>query len=87
MTNHIRVSIDYDGVHPIELMKSLGITYQHITPKTILEQYWFWNCENIPNILPEKVNILEVKSPFEMVGYGLSKEDAEKISNYQGQLI
>jgi hypothetical protein len=83
MTTHLRLSCycGYDE-HPQQTMKRLGITYQHSTPQSIGDQWWFWNCENVPNPLPEHFSILECKDPFEMVGWGLSKEDAEKIRDY-----
>lgn len=67
--------------HPQEVMKRLGITYQQATPQSISDQWWFWNCENIPEELPE---YLEAKdwNPMEMIGWGLSKEDAEVIRDY-----
>lgn len=45
--------------HASEVLKSLGISYQASTPQTICDQYWFWNCVNIPNNLPSYITILE----------------------------
>jgi hypothetical protein len=42
------------------------------------DQWWFWNCENIPEPLPEHFSALDL-DPMEQIGWGLSKEDAEKI--------
>jgi hypothetical protein len=83
MTKHLRLSC-YMGYneHPQQTMKRLGITYQHATPQSMGDQWWFWNCENVPEPLPEHFSILECNDPFEMVGYGLSKEDAKKICDY-----
>lgn len=64
--------------HPQLVMKELGITYQHSTPQSMGDQWWFWNCQNVPAKLPEYLKSLTVK-PLEMVGYGLSQEDAENI--------
>ena len=68
--------------HPQEVMKQLGITYQHVTPQSLAEQFWFWNCENVPDELPEYITILTA-DPIEQVGYGLSKTEAEKILAYK----
>ena len=68
--------------HPQQTMKRLGITYQHSTPQSMGDQWWFWNCENVPEPLPEHFSILDCDDPSEMVGYGLSEQDAEKIKNY-----
>jgi hypothetical protein len=65
--------------HPQVVMKELGIAYQHSTPQSIADQWWFWNCENVPETLPKYLDVLSV-DPMECVGYGLSKEDAEKIT-------
>jgi hypothetical protein len=64
--------------HAHETMKRLKIKYQHSTPQSMADQWWFWNCENIPNPLPKHFSILDV-DPIKMIGFGLSKEDAEKI--------
>lgn len=64
--------------HPQKVMKELGITYQHATPQSLGDQWWFWNCENIPDPLPEFLTPLNL-DPMEQIGYGLSKEQAELI--------
>ena len=63
-------------------MKELGITYQHSTPQSMGDQWWFWNCENIPEQLPAFLEVADLK-PMECIGYGLSKEEAEKIRDYK----
>lgn len=63
-------------------MKKLGITYQHSTPQSMLDCWQFWNCENVPNELPPFLTEIE-RSPVDFIGHGLSKEDAEKINNYE----
>lgn len=67
--------------HAQLVMKELGITYQHATPQSIADQWWFWNCEGVPEELPEFLSPLD-EDPFECIGLGLSQQDAEKISNY-----
>lgn len=64
--------------HPQIVMKELGIAYQHATPQSIGDQWWFWNCENVPKDMPEYITDLKL-DPMECIGYGLSKEDAKKI--------
>jgi hypothetical protein len=81
MSKHLRVSLYYNDEHPQKMMQRLGITYQHATPQSLGDQWWFWNCENVPDTLPEHVTILDA-DPMEMIGWGLSKEDAEKIRDY-----
>ena len=64
--------------HPQKVMKDLGITYQHATPQSIGDQWWFWNCENMPKELPEYLEVVDL-NPMEMIGWGLSKEAAKAI--------
>lgn len=65
--------------HPQVVMKELGITYQHATPQSMGDQWWFWNCENVPEVLPQYLTDLGM-DPHEAIGYGLSKDDAARIS-------
>lgn len=68
--------------HAEIVMKDLGIIYQQATPQSIADQWWFWNCRNLPKHLPEYLTILKV-NPMECIGYGLSKETAEKIRDFE----
>jgi hypothetical protein len=63
-------------------MKDIGITYQHATPQSMGEQWWFWNCENVPSLLPEYLTVLDL-DPHKCIGFGLSKDDADKIAGYK----
>ena len=69
-----------DGVkkHPQQVMKDLGITYKHSTPQSMVDQWQFWNCSNIPDKLPEYIEELKV-SPLDVSG--VSKELAIRIIN------
>lgn len=81
--SYIMAQLDYNEKrHACEVMKSLGIIYQHSTPQSLGDQYWFWNCENISNDLPPYITELEI-DPMECIGFGLSKEIAEKIRDYK----
>lgn len=74
----------YNGIkqgNPQQVMRELGITYQHSTPQSISNQWWFWNCENIPDDLPPFLKKMD-NDPIECIGYGLSREEAEKIRDY-----
>lgn len=72
--------------HPEDVMAGLGITYQHATPQSIFEQWWFWNCENIPDPLPGYLSKLDV-DPMEVIGFGLSEEEARKIRDCSPEQI
>lgn len=82
---HLRFDLyNYSGPHPQTKMKELGISYQHSTPQSMGDQWWFWNCENVPDPLPEFLSVADLK-PMECIGYGLSQADAEAIRNYKGK--
>ena len=64
--------------HPQVVMKELGITYQHSTPQSMYDQWWFWNCKNMPKKLPEYLVEFK-KDPIDAIGHGLSREEALEI--------
>lgn len=66
--------------HAQEVMQVLGITYQHSTPQSISDTWWFWNCENIPEELPIFIGTLKT-TPNEAIGRGLSEADAKAIND------
>ena len=68
--------------NPVEVMKALGIKYQHATPQSMGDQWWFWNCENLPKQIPVLLTELDA-DPMECIGYGLSKKEAELIRDYK----
>jgi len=70
------------SMHPQKAMRELGITYTNATPQSMGDQWWFWNCENLPEALPPFLT--EIKSdPMKMVGFGLSQKEAESIRDYK----
>lgn len=75
---HLRLSVLDCDKHAETALHDLRITYQHSTPQTLFDQWWFWNCENIPEKLPKYLSYLEL-SPKDSIGWGLSKEEAEMI--------
>ncbi len=70
-----------EGKHPQQVMEDLGITYQEATPQSIADQWWFWNCKNVPDKLPEYLSDLNL-DPMECIGFGLSKELAAEIRDF-----
>ncbi len=68
--------------HAQIVMRELGVTYQHSTPQSMGDQWWFWNCENVPDKLPKYLSQLDI-DPVECIGFGLRLEDAEKIRDYK----
>ena len=64
--------------HPQEVMKRLGIKYTHSTPQSMGNQWWFWNCTNLPEKLNGFLTELDL-DPIDQVGYGLTEADALEI--------
>jgi hypothetical protein len=80
---HLRFKLyDYSGPHPQIQMKELGITYQISTPQSMGDQWWFWCCENVPDKLPSYLEVMNL-NPMEQIGFGLSKQEAEHIRDYE----
>ncbi len=75
---HLRYDMFLSRKFPVKDMKELGITYQHVTGQSMADQVWFWNCDNVPANLPEYITELKI-DPYDAIGYGLSKSDADKI--------
>ena len=73
-----------NNLHAQLAMKDLGITYQHSVPQSMYDQWWFFNCENIPDTMPEYLSEL-AGSPDRFVGHGLSADDAKRIAEYAPQ--
>lgn len=82
---HLLYDLMSAGMHHNEnrhaqlVMRELGITYQHATPQSIADQWWFWNCENVPADLPGFITELKL-DPLKQVGRGLDQETAEAIA-------
>tara|TARA_R110000803_G_scaffold188111_1_gene250514 strand:+ start:4786 stop:5073 length:288 start_codon:yes stop_codon:yes gene_type:complete len=71
--------------NPATVMRSLGITWQHATPQSIDESYWFWNCENVPEDSHDLPIFINERwwNPMHSIGHGLTKTTAEKIRDYE----
>ena len=65
--------------HPQSVMRDLGISYQIATPQRLADQWWFWNCESVPAVLPKYLSPMTV-DPASLIGRGLSRGDAETIN-------
>lgn len=87
MARHLRFScygahVANQHSHPQLIMDDLGIKWQHATPQSIADQWWFWNCENVPDILPEFITDLNL-DPMKQIGWGLSEDKAIEIRDYE----
>jgi hypothetical protein len=78
----VNLSLDLYQIecHAQEYVRSLGITYDHATPQSIADCWWFWNCKNVPDPLPAALDLLKV-TPRQAIGYGLTKEDAKRLES------
>lgn len=53
LRDHIKSAFDQ--------MDELGIGYERATSQTCGDQIWFWNCTNVPEVLPEYLSELDAK--------------------------
>ena len=68
--------------HAQVVMKDLGIIYSHSTPQSIADQWWFWNCINLPENLPTFLKVMNINAK-DCIGYGISKEECDEIERKQ----
>jgi len=68
-----------DNRHACAAVKDLGITYKHSVGQSISDSFEFWGCENVPDNLPESIEVVDW-DPMERIGLGLSKEKAVELS-------
>ena len=52
-------SKDFKNLHPQDVMKKLGITYTVAVPQSIVGMWQFYGCENVPENLPEFLNVAD----------------------------
>ena len=64
--------------YPQQVMKALGITYLVATPQSICDQWWFWGCKNVPEVLPPYLTELGIKPHSEWSR--LTRSEADQIS-------
>ena len=65
--------------HPQQVMKDMGITYTHSVPQSLGDQWWFLDCKDVPEELPENITEMKVDNFEDYIGYGLSEETAKKL--------
>lgn len=70
------------NAHAQVIMRELKLTYQHSTPQSIGDQWWFWNVEGDTSNLPEWITELKV-DPMKCIGFGLNEEMAIKIRDHK----
>lgn len=66
--------------HPQKIMKDLGIEYELGVPQSIADCWQFFNCSNIPDNLPNYINVFN-HEPLEYIGWGLSPHEARSLTN------
>lgn len=83
--SYLTAGYDYNEVrHAQTVMKEIGIKYQISVPQIMGDQWWFFNCENIPENLPGYITDLNL-SAEQCIGHGLLEEDVKEINNYKTQ--
>jgi len=81
MYDYLKAHMCGEYRHAEEVIKDLGITWQHSTPQSISGQILFWNSENAPEELPPYITKGNW-DPIEWIGQGLSMELAQMISSH-----
>jgi len=83
MAKHLRycvmgASMDYDeNRHPEFVMRELGINYRRGIPITVGQQWWFCNCENIPDKLPTYITHIKAKATLDQIKKYIAAEKPE----------
>jgi hypothetical protein len=67
------------GPHMLTLIQDLGIKYQHSISCMMTESWRFFNCTNLPKILPDWIDKYNSMDLYDLVGYGLDTEEAAKL--------
>ena len=62
-------------------MKDLGITYKYAVAQSVADQWWFFCCENVPDVLPERLTVMD-SDVYGLVGWGLNQFMANDIVEY-----
>ena len=70
-------SCGYDLMHPQELINHLKIKYDHATPQSMGNQWWFCNCSNLPEELPEFLTLRENVDPYEYIDFVNNEQKEE----------
>lgn len=68
-----------DRRHAQEIMRDLGINYEHATPQSMGDCWWFWNCTNIPDDMPSYITESKSRNPISCIGWGLNAETAHRL--------
>jgi len=76
---NLRLSIYELTEHAKTYMKRHGITYELAVPQSMGDQWWFFGCKGVPDPLPEHLTVI-TQDPMELIGHGLSREEAECFS-------
>lgn len=77
---NLRLDCYFIKLHPQTHMKNLGITYDIAVPQSIADQWWFFNCKNVPENLPFGLKKMDI--PIEkLIGYGLSQNDIDFLNS------
>lgn len=88
--NFIRVASDgshyFEKDDPYDIMGSLAITYVKALPQPIAEQIWFFGCEDIPDPLPDFLDVMDI-NPEDFIGKGLDEQDVFEINHCKIEVI
>jgi hypothetical protein len=87
MAKLLIVDLNRCRIHPQELLRQMGITYQYAVPQSITDSWEFWSPENVPDKLPPMMNLSEA-DPGMWLNRGLSIDmiyDIKKHAEYKSK--
>jgi hypothetical protein len=64
--------------HAQEVMRALGITYAAASAHSLGEQWWFWDCQNLPDPLPPYLAVAKSLGDMEFEHYHGDREIHKK---------
>ena len=51
---------EFKGVHPYNIIKDLGISFNSCEPCTIADCWFFYGCDDIPDEIPDFIEVEDV---------------------------
>ena len=79
-------SKDFKNLHPQDVMKKLGITYTVVVPQSIADMWQFLGCENVPENLPEFLNVADygnLRNKYSCLSKGRVDKIVAKYGEYE----
>lgn len=74
--------LEYKGsLSPKDQLEQMEIFYQIAVEQKIMNQWWFFAVDNLPEELPEYISIAKFNNLTDLIGEGLDKSDVEYLQS------